>query len=68
MYSICRSTTPKSYVVLTKNYKTFGQAKKGLIDLYNKLMWSGNICFWQNNICFKGTIEGIETTLFIKKN
>lgn len=68
MYRIFRSTGPRSSVEISGPYKTFGLAKKGLIDLYNKLMWSGNICFWQNNICFKGMVEGIETTVFIKKN
>lgn len=68
MYRIYRSTNPKSYVEIAGPFNTFGLAKKHLLEIYNKLMWQGTIGRWINNISFIGNVEGIDTTVFIKKD
>ena len=68
MYRIFRSTGPRSSVEISGPYKTFGLAKKALWEIYNKLMWQGTICAWNNNISFTGIVEGISTTVYIKKD
>lgn len=68
MYRIFRSTGPRSSVEISGPYNTFGLAKKVLWEIYNKLMWQGTICAWNNNISFTGIVEGISTTVYIKKD
>ena len=68
MYRIFRSTGPKTSIEISGPYKTFGLAKKALWEIYNKLMWQGTIGRWINNISFIGNVEGIDTTVFIKKD
>ena len=67
MYRIFRSTGPRMSIEISGPYKTFGLAKKALWEIYNKLMWQGTIGRWINNISFIGNVEGIDTTVFIKK-
>ena len=61
-------TGTRSSVEISGPYKTFGLAKKALWEIYNKLMWQGTICAWNNNISFTGIVEGISTTVYIKKD
>jgi len=68
MYKIYQTTNPKYRVEISGPYKTFGLAKKALWEIYNKLMWQGTICTWNNNISFTGNIDGVITTIFIKKD
>ena len=68
MYRIFRSTGPRSAVEIFGPYNTLGLAKKALWEIYNKLMWQGTICAWNNNISFTGVVEGITTTVYLKKD
>ena len=68
MYRIYRSTGPRSAVEISGPYNTFGLAKKALWEIYNTLMWQGTICAWNNNISFTGVVEGITTTVYLKKD
>ena len=68
MYRIYRSTGPRSSIEISGPYKTFGLAKKALWEIYNKLMWQGTISTWNNNISFTGIVEGVTTTVYLKKD
>ena len=68
MYRIYRSTNPKTKVEIAGPFNTFGLAKKHLLEIYNKLMWQGTVSTWINTISFIGNVDGIDTTVFIKKD
>jgi hypothetical protein len=68
MYRIYQSTNPKTKVEIAGPFNTFGLAKKHLLEIYNKLMWQGTVSTWINNISFIGNIDGVDTTVFIKKD
>ena len=68
MYRIFRSTGARSSVEISGPYKTFVLPNKSLFEIYNKLMWQETIWAWNNNISFTGIVEGISTTVYIKKD